>query len=40
MFVELLDIPLTPEEYIKKRYALLYPLYATVQPLSGAKELT
>ncbi|WP_267382901.1 HAD-IA family hydrolase [Cyanobacterium sp. uoEpiScrs1] len=40
LFVELLDIPLTPEEYIKERYALLYPLYATVQPLAGAKELT
>ena len=40
LFVELLDIPLTPEEYIKERYALLYPLYATVQPLPGAKELT
>jgi beta-phosphoglucomutase-like phosphatase (HAD superfamily) len=40
LFVELLDIPLTPEEYIKERYALLYPLYATLQPLPGAKELT
>lgn len=40
LFVELLDIPLTPEEYIKERYALLYPLYATAQPLPGAKELT
>ncbi len=40
LFVELLDIPLTPEEYIKERYALLYPLYPTATPLPGAVQLT
>jgi beta-phosphoglucomutase-like phosphatase (HAD superfamily) len=40
IFVKLLDLPLTPEEYIKERYALLYPLYPTAQPLPGAIALT
>lgn len=40
LFVELLKMPLTPEEYLKQRYEILYPLYPAAIPLPGAKHLT
>lgn len=40
MIVDLLELPLTPQAYLEQRNALIYPLYASAQPLPGAMRLT
>jgi HAD superfamily hydrolase (TIGR01509 family) len=39
ILVELLQLPLTAEEYLVERNQLLYPLYSTAQILPGTVEL-
>lgn len=39
ILVELLQLPLTAEEYLVERNKLLYPLYGTAQVLPGTVEL-
>ena len=38
--IDLLNLPLTPEEYLQERNKLLYPLYSQTKPLPGAINLT
>ncbi|MGK7937831.1 MAG: HAD-IA family hydrolase [Xenococcaceae cyanobacterium] len=38
--IDLLNLPLTIEEYLQERNKLLYPLYSQVKPLPGAINLT
>ena len=38
--IDLLNLPLTPEEYLQERNQLLYPLYSQTNPLPGAINLT
>ena len=40
ILVEMLGLPMTAEAYIEERKELLYPLYATTQPLPGTVRLT
>ncbi len=40
LLVELLELPLTSEEFIVQRNALIYPLYPQAEPLPGAIRLT
>ena len=40
IIIDLLNLPLTVEEYLKERNQLLYPLYSQAKPLPGAIELT
>lgn len=39
ILVELLELPLTPAEYLIERNQVLYPLYATAKTLPGTIEL-
>lgn len=39
IIVDILQLPITPEEYLLERNQLLYPLYQTAQTLPGAVEL-
>lgn len=39
ILVDLLQLPLTPEEYLQQRNQLLYPLYQTAPTLPGTVEL-
>lgn len=39
ILVDILQLPLTPEEYLVERNKLLYPLYPTVKALPGTIEL-
>jgi pseudouridine-5'-monophosphatase len=40
IIVDCLQLPLTPEAYIKERNAIIYQLYPSSQPLPGAVRLT
>lgn len=40
LLVELLQLPLTPDEYLIERNKLIYPLYQTAKALPGTRELT
>jgi pseudouridine-5'-monophosphatase len=40
ILVDMLQLPLTPEEYLIERNQLLYPLYPTARTLPGTIELT
>ena len=40
ILVDMLQLPLTPEEYLVERNKLLYPLYPTARTLPGTIELT
>ena len=39
ILVDLLQLPVTPEEYLSERNELLYPLYPTAKALPGTVEL-
>lgn len=39
ILVDLLQLPVTPEEYLNERNQLLYPLYPTAKTLPGTLEL-
>ena len=39
ILVDLLQLPITAEEYLSQRNKLLYPLYPTAEPLPGTIEL-
>ena len=40
ILVEMLELPLTPQAYLKQRKALIYDLYPSAKPLPGAVCLT
>ena len=40
IMIDLLDLPLTPDDYLQQRYELVTNLYPLAQPLPGAKILT
>lgn len=40
ILIDLLNLPLTPTEYLQERAQLLEPLYKTAEPLPGTVELT
>ena len=40
IMIDLLGLPLTPNDYLHQRYELVTDLYPTAQPLPGAKFLT
>lgn len=40
ILVDALNLPITPDEYLREREALLASLFPTAQPLPGARELT
>ncbi|NER28051.1 MAG: HAD-IA family hydrolase [Symploca sp. SIO1C4] len=40
ILVEMLQLPLTPQEYMQQRNQLIYQLYPQAQPLAGAVGLT
>lgn len=40
ILVDLLQLPMSPQEYLVERNKLLYPLYSTAQVLPGTIELT
>ena len=39
ILVDILQLPITPEAYLRERNQLLYPLYKTAQTLPGTIEL-